>query len=279
MAGEEEEYDARVAEIIKNFNDSDDGEDSWEAGHFQDVDDLDEQVYGSIEQAGEGFFITALKLFLQTDVAPGKQFHCSPREKDNAPGDVPLMHPIRAIVKVMDAAPDNSIIRMYIYSIDDPYVIDTMVHCAKSKYIRVILHPSQKSIEKIAQFCRNFSRGPDGTSPRHLVETSMEFRAFKLDGERCNEYTSMHEKKIITPDLTVVGSYNLTYQARVWNSESIYCIATTDQDTRRFDEEWASLSERVIRIFNPNPNLLTRVPKKRKGSDVARIVKKKCEGD
>ena len=58
MAGEEEECDARVAEIIKNFNnnDSDDGEDSWEAGHFQDVDDLDEQVYGSIEQAGEGFF-------------------------------------------------------------------------------------------------------------------------------------------------------------------------------------------------------------------------------
>ena len=114
MAGEEEKYDARVAEIIKNFNDSDDGEDSWEAGHFQDVDDLDEQVYGSIEQ-----------------VAPAKQFHCSPRAKD--------------IVKVMDAAPDNSIVRVYIYSIDDddPYIIDTMVHCAKSKYIRVILHPSQ----------------------------------------------------------------------------------------------------------------------------------------
>ena len=83
--------------------------------------------------------------------------------------------------------------------------------------------------------------------------------------------------------MTVVGSYNLTYRARFWNSESIYCIAITDQDHRRFDEEWASLSERVIRIFNPNPSLFTRVPKKRKGSEVARIVKKqseeKSEGD
>ena len=60
MAGEEEEHDARVAEMIKNFNDSDDGEDSWEAGHFQDVDDLDEQFCGSIEQAGKGGFIAAL---------------------------------------------------------------------------------------------------------------------------------------------------------------------------------------------------------------------------
>jgi phosphatidylserine/phosphatidylglycerophosphate/cardiolipin synthase-like enzyme len=77
----------------------------------------------------------------------------------------------------------------------------------------------------------------------------------------------MHEKKIITPELTLVGSYNLTFQARVYNSESIYCIATTDQDTSRFDAEWASLADRVIDIFSPDQKLFTKAPsRKRKAS-------------
>ena len=115
-----------------------------------------------------------------------------------------------------------------------------------------------KSVHKIAELCSYFSRD----------ETRMEFRAFRLDGEYCNEYTSMHEKKIITPELTLVGSYNLTYQARVYNSESSYCIATIDQDTSRFDAEWASLSDRVIDIFNPDKKLFTKAPSiKRKASD------------
>jgi hypothetical protein len=150
---------------------------------------------------------------------------------------VPLLHPIRALAKVMDDAEDESVIRMYIYSITDPYIVDIMVHCAKSKDIRIILNPEMYSLAKIQQFCSSFSRGPDGTNPKHVIARSMEFRTLQVNGAYCNEYTAMREKKIITTKLTLVGSYNLSYQARISNQESMYCIATTDQDIRVFDEQ------------------------------------------
>ena len=92
----------------------------------------------------------------------------------------------------------------------------------------------------------------------------MEFRALQLDGTYCNEDTAMHEKKVITTKLTLVGSYNLTYQARIFNQESMYCISTTDQDIQVFDEQWNSLSTRVCDVFNPDPRLFAKIPPKKR---------------
>ena len=78
----------------------------------------------------------------------------------------------------------------------------------------------------------------------------------------------MHEKKIVTPQYTVVGSYNLTYQARVYNRESIYILDTTNQDVEAFDNEWNALADRRLNPFDPDLNLFKTVPipenKKRK---------------
>ena len=102
-------------------------------------------------------------------VVPGGRFQCSPRRKDDNASTVPEQHPLRAIVKVMDEAPDDDAIRMHIYSITDPFMIDTIVHCTKSKNIRVILHPSKESVDSFQMFCRNIPRGSDGTSPKHQI--------------------------------------------------------------------------------------------------------------
>ena len=57
---------------------------------------------------------------------------------------------------------------MCIYAIDNPYiiVIDSMVHCAKSKKIQVIVHPNMKSVEKIEEcFAVTFEKGRTGPIP------------------------------------------------------------------------------------------------------------------
>lgn len=70
----------------------------------------------------------------------------------------------------------------------------------------------------------------------------------------------MHEKKIVTPKYTVVGSYNLTYQARVYNRESIYILDTTELDVESFDNEWNALTARRLDPFDPNLDLFGTVP-------------------
>ena len=63
---DEQENERGLVDIVRHFNDSNEGEDSGEAGHFRDVSDLDHQLYGSIDQAGDGFFYhTSSTIFTQ----------------------------------------------------------------------------------------------------------------------------------------------------------------------------------------------------------------------
>ena len=78
----------------------------------------------------------------------------------------------------------------------------------------------------------------------------------------------MHDTTIITASRTLVGSYNLSYQARqVYNKESLYCLATTQEYVDAFDRDWASLSDRVLDVFNPNAALFEPNQKKRKATN------------
>lgn len=82
-------------------------------------------------------------------VYAGARFSCSPREYDQTPGDVPASHPVRAICRLLEDATDLSEIRIYAYSLTDPYVIDMIAHHGKSKRIKIILHPDQHTIRRI----------------------------------------------------------------------------------------------------------------------------------
>ena len=240
------------------------------AGHFVTDGDEIQEMYDSVQEtgpAGPGFLLPYTNLLLtdpDNPVVPGRRFECSPRKKDDNASTVPDQHPLRAIVKVLDEAADDEVIRMYIYSITDPFMIDTIVHCTKSKNIRVILHPNNESVDSFQKFCRNIPRGSDGTSPKHQIKNNVEFRVYNRVGAHCNEYTSMHDKTIITASRTLVGSDNLSYQARVYNKKSMYCLTTTQEYIDAFERDWALLSDRVLDVFDPNAALFEVMPSKEK---------------
>ena len=219
-------------------------EERTSVGHFVAGEDEIQAIYDSVAETGPGpvFLLPYVNLLLTDSnnaAVPGRRFECSPRARDDNASSVPEQHPLCAIVKVMDEAADDEVIRMYVYSITDPFVVDTIVHCTKSKNIRVILHPAMDSVDCFQKFCRKIPRGRDGTSPKHQLSNNVEFRAYNLKGLHCNEYTSMNEKSIITASRTLVGSYNLSYHARIQNKESMYCLATAQEYIDAFDRDWA----------------------------------------
>ena len=164
-----EDEDKRIHEMVKKMHEDSaeetetDGFDRCAAGHFQDDSDLEQALYNSVPTPGAAFFIHGIQAFLKNEggneAVAGSRFTCSPRQADNTPQDVPLLHPIRALAKVMGDAEDESVIRMYIYSITDAYVVDIMVHCAKSKDIRIIIHPEMYSLSKIQKVLFQFLEG------------------------------------------------------------------------------------------------------------------------
>ena len=132
----------------------------------------------------------------------------------------------------MHDAPDLSVVRIYAYSLTDPYVIDMIAHYAKSKQMKVILHPDQHTIRRIQEFCTNIPTAADGSNPRQLISRLVEIRAFPLDSPQCNEFTAMHGKSIITESLAIVGSYNLSVR-RAAKIESLHTVSKQQKPTKQ----------------------------------------------
>ena len=265
--------EAQINKAVRDLEDTEECEHGNES-NFEDCEEEISEIYKLAQKnIGSSFIITALQAYLNTDggndVVTGGRFVCSPRQRDANPGTVPIMHPLRAIAKVLclDHG-DDAVIRMYVYAIDDPYALDILLHSAKSTKVKIIIEPSLRNVHAIQEFCKSFSLAPDGTRPRTLFQNLFEFRAFQKNAAHCHSFSSMHEKKIVTPQYTVVGSYNLTYQARVYNRESIYILDTTNQDVEAFDNEWNALADQRLNPFDPDLNLFKTVPipenKKRK---------------
>ena len=155
--------------MTDNDEDYDNGASEVWAGE-EDSDDYVQSIYESLRKQnhtpGKGWSIPDLALFHTTvKIISGSRFSCTPREYDQEPGDVPLNHPVRAISRLMHDAPDLSVVRIYAYSLTDPYLIDMIAHYAKSKQMKVILHPDQHTIRRSQEFGTNIPTAADGSNP------------------------------------------------------------------------------------------------------------------
>jgi hypothetical protein len=158
----------------------------------------------------------------------------------------------------MHDAPELSVIRIYAFSLTDPYVIDMIAYYAKSKQVKIILHPDQHTIRRIQEFCNNVPTAADGSNPKHLISRLVEIRAFPIESPFFNEFTAMHVNSIITDSLKVTGSYSLSVQARCKNIELVDCVKSTETDKAVFDFVWQAMEGRKVDVWNANPKLFGR---------------------
>jgi hypothetical protein len=173
------------------------------------------------KQKVTGWFIPQMENYHEgVIISDGRRFFSQPREKDQQPLDTPDDHPLRAVAAVMEAAPDRSVIRVYAYSLTDPYFIDLITHHCKTKRIHVILEPNQLSIKVTKQVSVAFDATKAGNSEPAkalLLSTNIMFRV-----ANCYPHfpeTSMNIKGLITNDWTILGSYNFCLAARYKNWE------------------------------------------------------------
>lgn len=217
---------------------------------------------------GTGWYFPNLENFEASSFTFGDCFQCSPSGNTsltNLPGD----HPIRAIFSLFKSAlaqfcnqsyTREVVIRIYCYLLTDIFIIDLLLHYNKVFPLRVILHPSVttfKAVRKSAKFLleRGLQAGTIGRdgAPSQLLNT-LSVRAVNLDG--LAEFSSMHRTDIIFDEVSLVGSYNLTTNARKNNWEQMTLIKTKEETVKEFDNLWNELQNRQVNLHEPNRNLL-----------------------
>lgn len=245
------------------------------------------------ERGGGSFFIPQLANLLLDDenVKEGDRYYCEPRSlKDENVDDVPRKHPLRAMFTVFKAATDSilnadkvsgvpsdtqeSIIRIYAYSLSCPYVLDLLVHYAKHFEIRVIFHPKIHSLKMIKVYVDSLPQHhAEAGSPRRGMET-LQIRVVNLQGLN-NEMASMHRKQVIVEDLMLVGSYDLSLAARCYNWENMFVLKTRPDDILRLDAMWDELIDRKLSIFHPDEGLFPAMEREKVREYKAKLSAKK----
>jgi hypothetical protein len=201
-----------------------------------------------------------------------------PRPFDKTPDDVPNDHPLRAIAKVLDDSPTDSIIRVKAYLLTDFWAIDLLLHYASERKMRIIIDDAsrndvehaaaqlqeadQKNDNKLRARIRKFSvnslskfLGFYERQNSHLLFGLVRIRVADRSQQHCcpHKLSSMHEKTVITPHSTVTGSYNLTGYARCKNWESVRVVVTLQEEIDAFDAAWNALGPaRDIASVYPN---------------------------
>ena len=153
-------------------------------------------------------------------------------------------------------------IRVYAFSLTDPYFIDLVTHHCKTKIIHVILEPNEVSIKVIKRVCSAFDAAKAGDSEPAkalLQSTNIFFRV--ADCYPHFPETSMHMKGLITSGWTILGSYNFSLASRYKNWEQVMCVRSQQVDTLWFDALWGSLIGREIDLWNYDPSLFRKKQK------------------
>lgn len=203
-------------------------------------------------------------------------FSAVPRRFDNAPKDVPVDHPLRAIARVLHESPPGSNIRVKCYMLTDWFAIDLLLHYGASHVVQIIVDyaspaeveeairlekekkPHQKyTVHSLRKFLDFFQRANSV-----LLFETVEIRVANTVDGHCCKYgmSSMHEKTVITENHTACGSYNLTGYARCKNWESLHVFDTTEDVLEGFDTHWGALGE-GREITNVYPEIFRDVEK------------------
>ena len=222
--------------------------------HFDDADDeafpYIQQYYASLtpDLRGLGFFDTRLAKFHEGPNLPeDRHFYSAPKSLSHLqnPSSTPRDHPLRAIAWILETAAQNSVVRVFCYSLTDPIAIDLLIHSGATREVRVILHPNEKSRRAMKEFV-------DQHGKNAFLE-NMEIRLANLSGSPCeSRLVQMHDKSIITENYTTYGSYNLSSFARVGNWESLYVTDTHPKCRDAFDGIWEALPERQVERLYPD---------------------------
>jgi hypothetical protein len=225
-----------------------DDEDIWK---YLDNNNIPQESLGY----GYGWFDKEMASLGQSvDLSIGK-FSSEPPPYDRWPTDIPANHPIRAIAQVLHQALPNSL--------SDRFALDLITHHGGDKTIKIILQPCEQSVARIKEFLKRFER----VNSYDVFYSRVELRiAIANTSKRgCTQYSSMHDKRLMTNEHCLYVSYNLTPVARCANWEAMVLTDTLQQEINAFDSHWESLQGREIEEIYPNfyPETFT-VPKRRR---------------
>ena len=234
-----------------------------------------------VEQLGKGYFDQNIgKLKDGVDLARKRFYQSVPRPDDSSPLTVPPDHPLRAIARVLEDAPLDSVIRVMASVLTDKYAIDLLLRFCLQHDLRVILnyedpqhvvdaanviaqggHARTFSINRIAAFL-----SATEIAMSHAVFTLAQFRVVDNSARTWWRGGScMHENAVITEIHTVTGSYNLSNFARCRNYNSVQVVDTDQERIDSFDRLWASLEGRdIVKMYPCSFPESIRILRKRK---------------
>jgi hypothetical protein len=154
---------------------------------------------------------------------------------------------------------DDIQVRMYCDQLTDLYILDMLLHYCRIFPIHFILHPQLYTFQKIRANADNFLQRAKasgviatGGAPERLVNL-IQVRAVTLDN--LGEYACMHRNKIMLSDMSLVGSYNLSTNARKNNWETMDLIATNPKALEAFDALWKKLADQQVNLLSPRKEL------------------------
>ena len=214
-------------------------------------DDYVDELYTELSPSklGSGFYFRQLsELHEGTTVTAGSKFYCRPRPYDRLPSEIPQDHPLRSISYMLQNARTHSVVRVCAYMLTDPFAIDLLIHHAKSKTVKRILHPDQKSYDRIYDFLFRWHDEEEYGGARDVMRNAMQVRVAQTTHSR---FTQMHMNTILTKSLLGSGSYNLSCPARCANWETFFFLNAENDDITRFDTMWDSLEGRELATICP----------------------------
>ena len=226
-----------------------------------DEEEVWEYINNPQQSLGFGWFDKEMATLSNSVDLSLSKFSTKPRPYDRRPENVPEQHPIRAIAKVLQEAPQNSTVRIYCYALSDPFALDLLIHHGGNKTIKIIMQPCERSKNRIKEFLKRFEM----INSYDVFYARVEIRIANINSPGCTRYTSMHDKRLMTHQHCLYGSYNLTPVARCANWEAMTLTDTSQQEIDAFEIEWNNLIGRAIQDIYPDfyPQTFT-VPKRRR---------------
>jgi hypothetical protein len=142
-----------------------------------------------------------------------------------------------------------------------PFALDLIIHHGGDKTVKIILQPCERSVARIKEFLKRFER----VNSYDVFYSRVELRIANTTTPGCTRYSSMHDKRFMTTEHCLYGSYTLTPVARCDNWEALTLTDTLQQEIDAFDAHWEILRGREIEEIYPNfyPETFT-VPKRRR---------------
>ena len=255
LSGSEGEYSFLENDAVASRNPD---EDDAGGTRMQNDEELQDEYYDSLtpDDLGSGWFNQGLNdLHTNVTLAVGSRYTTSPRPYDSETSPrLPKDHPLRAIAKALHDAADGSLIRVYAYMLTDPLAIDMLIHYGKNNPVRLILYKDEDDYNQ-RSLRRFFSKF--GSLAGNAFQQRIQVQWVMKDTVHCSRYTQMHIKTVITNDICLIGSYNLSCPARCANWENLVALQTTEKDKSDFDSLWtllsAAQSERKKRKTAPAP--------------------------